>query len=445
MICPTCGNELKNDAKFCTKCGSNVESTPIIIKPKATKVNINVPLISMYAIGIYIAFAISAERMTYYDIAKALQIPEVKIGLIFSCLNLIPILLAIPIGFLLDRNKRTHLLASGIFMFGFASILIGFSNSFYKLLFFSIIAGIGSGFILPGIISYLFDCITVNRRGIAIGFFFLLNRIVSFTYTNNSIDTFKSWRLIFGFCGAIGIVFSVLTYILKEPVRDDGNIPFPVRALALKDTNVLKAVMRFSILLLIIAGIFYSFGNVGHWLIVYFERYKDFPKNDILPAINILIIITAISLILGGYISDLFINKNIYSNYYMIIAGIISSFIMALLLFYTNNKLFIKLEYCGIMFFASFIAVPSTILLLSLMKSKYRMTIFGIDSFLSQILWSSLGPIVMGGLSDKYNLRVAAGVLSIFLIVSAVFYALSGIYLSIEMKKSDLHLRNPVF
>ncbi|MFA6449715.1 MAG: MFS transporter [bacterium] len=441
MKCPNCAKDFEDvpdewigKKVKCDHCGY-MFFYEIVINQKTSAAKIDISLVTLYLIGIFIAVAESITHLMYSSIRMDLHVSETKMAIIYSILRTTPMIIAIPIGLLLDRNKRSHLIAIGIFLFSLSNILTSFSYSFPMLMILSVISGIGIGFILPGIISYIFDYANENHRGIALSLYLILSGLLApASYLLLGVF-YKSWKITFGIFGILGIVFSFLMYKLKEPKRNDNIIPLAIRNLALKDTNLFKALIRPSVLIFIFAGIFYSFGNYHEWLFHYFERYKEFERNELFTPSMIGLVIMMLSLFLSGYISDLYMKYNYLVNYYLIIAGIIGCFIFLPILIYTNSKLGINIVYCIMVLLFGLARIPFMVQLLSLIKSKYRMTIYGIDTFAVWIFGSSISKIATGALFDKFNLQIAMIVLSIIFLISAIGYALSGFYLSKELKR----------
>ena len=89
-------------------------------------------------------------------IASAMGLSMAQIGSLVSTRSLVAGIVNLPSGFLADAiRRRTVLLGVCLVFLGLASLLMSFAQSFWALMFFMAIGGIGSGSFHPQSIAIL--------------------------------------------------------------------------------------------------------------------------------------------------------------------------------------------------------------------------------------------------------------------------------------------------
>jgi len=353
--------------------------------------------------------------------------------------NIILILFVIPIGYIIDRYKRNYFIALGAFIYGLVYILNPFTKNIYVILSLFIIAIIGLNIILIGLLSLIYDYSSKDNKGKSYALFLILTSIIgSIAYLSMKyiVDNIVSLRLMCFLMGGLGIITSIIALYVFEPDRYDEHQLSDANSIYIKDKNIFRTVTQPHILFLLISFIILGFGNTNYFLITFLERYKGISFLD-LPMFSSTILML-LSFVICGFLIDILSKRNNYSNYYIIIIGVILFYITDAIIIISYNKTWLNIGYIGTLFTASFLTLPNILLFMTLIKSKYRMTVYGICIFLSQSIGVSLSRVTMAYLSDKYNIRLAMIVISIFVIISAITFTLSAICLS-KYKKNTIN------
>ena len=131
--------------------------------------------------------------------------------------------LGIPFGRMADKGSRKNLIAIGLVVWSLFSGLTGFATDFWTLFFCRLMVGVGEATLGPAALSLISDYFPPEKRatvssiyslGIAVG-----AGLASFL--GGWIGQNYGWRWAFYLLGFPGVIFAVLVFFLREPVR--GN------------------------------------------------------------------------------------------------------------------------------------------------------------------------------------------------------------------------------
>lgn len=185
------------------------------------------PLYSWYALGllmfvyilnfldrsiIYILFPLIKKEMEFSDTQLAL-LGTTSFVIFYT-------LLGIPFGRMADKGSRTKIIAIGVVIWSLFSGLTAFAWDFSTIFLCRVMVGVGEATLGPAAISLLADYFSPSKRatvtsiysmGIAIG-------AGMAALLGGSLSQY-GWRTAFMLVGFPGIIFGLLVYLLKEPVR----------------------------------------------------------------------------------------------------------------------------------------------------------------------------------------------------------------------------------
>ena len=144
--------------------------------------------------------------------------------------------MALPIGYAVDRYQRTKVLGIGVFLWSLMTALAGLANSFGKLFGARIGVAVGEAVMAPTSVSLVSDSFPENKQGIPMGLItsgvyigigitllgggFLIDYLTSIGGINIPlIGYLKPWQATFMIVGLPGLVLAVAAFCLKEPKR----------------------------------------------------------------------------------------------------------------------------------------------------------------------------------------------------------------------------------
>lgn len=143
---------------------------------------------------------------------------------------------AIPLGWLVDRWKRTKIIAAGITLWSVATIASGFATKFWHLFLARVGVGAGEATLSPAAFSIIGDSFPPEKRGKPIAFYTmalivggaLSGYIIAFTLRVTDglevvhiplLGDFAPWQAIFIIIGTPSLLLALVFFLIKEPPR----------------------------------------------------------------------------------------------------------------------------------------------------------------------------------------------------------------------------------
>jgi MFS family permease len=158
-------------------------------------------------------------------IQKEFHLSDTRVGLLGSAFLLVYAVAAVPFGYWADRGVRKTVVAAGVAIWSVATLFTGFARSFPQLFVSRAFLGIGEASYYPAGTSLLSDYFPKEQRartmsiwgagstfGIAVGF-----------AGGGYIAEKFGWRSAFFFAAVPGILFALLAFSLREPLRGSAE------------------------------------------------------------------------------------------------------------------------------------------------------------------------------------------------------------------------------
>jgi predicted MFS family arabinose efflux permease len=133
------------------------------------------------------------------------------------------------LGVAADRFKRFPLIGIGLALWSAMTALSGFARSFLQLALPRIFVGVGEATLTPAALSMLGDAFPRRRLGLAIGVYYSgipLGLAVALISSSFIAPRF-GWRVSFFALGIIGLLATVLLFVLREPARRKAAVALP--------------------------------------------------------------------------------------------------------------------------------------------------------------------------------------------------------------------------
>lgn len=330
-------------------------------------------------------------------------------------------------GIIADRINRKWLIVGSLFTWSSVTLGMAFAQTFDQLYVLRAIMGVSEAFYIPAGLSLIADYHLGKTRSFAIGIhttgIYLGQALGGFGAT---IASRLSWHSTFFLFGMIGVVYSfVLLFFLKE--KKTYKIESTERSSLRKELSM--AFNAFRIL----------FGNVAFWVLLFYFSAPSLPgwavKNweptlfsetlhlDMSQAGPLATMTTAlaslIGVLLGGYISDRWSQRNVKGRIYTGTIGLALTIPALFLLGYGSGFSLILLG--GLLFGLGFgiFDVNNMPILCQFVSSRYRATGYG----LMNMAGISAGAVItdfMGKSADAGNMRHDFASLSLIVAVAII-------------------------
>lgn len=358
---------------------------------------------------------------------------------------------AIPIARLIDKGKRTFLMALALLVWTLMTAASGFANSFATLAAMRVGVAIGEAGSLPATHSLLSDHFPLERRGRAFAVWALASPlgVMLGLFFGGWVGSALGWRSSFLFIGLAGLAMVPLVALLKEPRRGQHDAtPMAAPAQSLRQALGLLSGMR-PFRTLVVGATLYSFSYMAlvNWLPPFLARAHALPIGDV--ATTAAIIIGGgggLGALAGGMAVDALIKRD-FRWYAWGPATTALLMIPASLGFLFIDSLW-PAAICGFLavLCATFLIAPTNSLAQSMVTSELRGLTSAVLLVIPTIFGLGLGPLLTGAVSDAIHLATGDATQGIryALAMSLVGSAIGGVFylrLARQLKVSSLPVK----
>ena len=172
-------------------------------------------------------------------IEQDLHISDTRVALLQGlAFALFYTLMGLPLGRMVDTRNRRNLISLGIVVWSFCTSACSLARSFGTLFLGRMGVGVGEATLSPAAYSMISDYFPTEKLGVAISVYYMgvfLGSALSFFLTGMAIDALAhtpvihvpllgamaSWRVTFLLVGIPGLLFALLVYTIREPLRKD--------------------------------------------------------------------------------------------------------------------------------------------------------------------------------------------------------------------------------
>lgn len=227
-------------------------------------------------------------------IRASLGITDVQLSLLHGlAFALFYTFLGIPIGRLVDRRKRTTIVAVGVGVWSVMTALCGLAQNFVQMFLARVGVGVGEAALSPAAYSMLSDWFSGKQLTRALSLYtaaiYMGGGLATMVggaliasvppVTTALTGTLEPWRIVFIAVGLPGLLVALLVLTLREPVR---------RGLTSTDVPSFKAVLSyigkrrgaFGLLILGLAFLSVMWNGVAAWLPAHFMRNYGWTAGE---------------------------------------------------------------------------------------------------------------------------------------------------------------------
>ena len=245
------------------------------------------------------------------SVQKELHISDSALGLLGTAFLLVYALAAVPFGLWGDRGVRRVVIATGVAIWSLATLFTGFARSYATLFASRAAVGIGEASYYPAGTSLMADWFPKDQRsrvmaiwgagatvGIAVG------------YAGGGIIADRlGWRAAFFFAALPGLIFALLAFTMREPLR--GAVEATGRAVQKTSEATLKTFLNLlkipTLRATIVAQtlLYFVLASNAFWLPTYLQRKFEMTSSSagILSG-GVIVAGGVIGILAGGWIAD---------------------------------------------------------------------------------------------------------------------------------------------
>lgn len=318
-------------------------------------------------------------------------------------------MMALPIGWAVDRFKRKYVLSIGIFIWSAAVFLSGRAINFIGLFGARALTGTGEATAHPSGVSLLSDYFSKKMRTIAIAIFqigvpigaglgIILGGILAEEY---------GWRMVFYIYAIPGILLIPFILFMKEPIRgaSEGLTEKDTERISVKGfLPTVEKILRVRTLRYHYAATaLIMFGSMGFnmWLPTFLERFRGYELGAAGKLAGMGLLFGGFVGALGGaIIADRWFRKDKAARLKVQTwAAILAIPFLLIVLFSTSKALFIPAIFIAITLSVAMFPVLSAIII-DLVEPQDRGVAMALLLLLQTGIGFSLGPPIVGYISD---------------------------------------------
>ncbi|QCX54267.1 MFS transporter [Elizabethkingia sp. JS20170427COW] len=231
-------------------------------------------------------------------------------------------------GYVADRINRKWIIVGSLFVWSLVTYLMGHAETFNQLKILRALMGVSEALYIPAGLSLIADYHSDKSRSLAIGIhmtgLYMGQALGGFGAT---IASKFSWQLTFHYFGIAGIIYAVvLLLFLKEKQKnteerlEDADTPMLLKG---KTLGLLFTNISFWVLLFYFAVPSLPGWATKNWLPTLFSQNLNIPMEQAGPLSTITIAFSSfIGVIIGGTLSDRWVQTNIRGRVYTSAIGI---------------------------------------------------------------------------------------------------------------------------
>jgi ACS family D-galactonate transporter-like MFS transporter len=331
-------------------------------------------------------------------------------------------------GLIADKVNRKWLIVLSLFVWSGVTFAMGYATTYHQLYILRAIMGISEALYLPAGLALIADFHKIETRSLAIGIH------MTGLYLGSALGGFGAlvasaytWHVTFHAFGLIGMVYSIVLIIFLKENKDH----IPVISSFYNPTSffqsfvVLFKNISFWIILLYFAVPSLPGWATKNWLPTLFSQQLHMPMSSAGPLSTFTLSVSSfIGVIIGGFLSDKWIQRNLKGRIYTGAMGL--GLTIPGLFFLGMGHSNFTLIAAGVCFgigFGMFDANNMPILC-QFVSTRYRATAYGIMNmtgiFLGAFITSILGKATDAGHLGR-NFAVLASVVMFVLIIQISF------------------------
>jgi len=373
------------------------------------------------------------------------NLSDTQCGLLVSTVYWSIVILSAPISVLIDRWSRKKSIGIMAVFWSIATVSCAFAKNFGQLFVARTAIGVGEAGYAPGGTALISALFPERLRSLIVGLWTAALPLGSAIgiVAGGYIATYYGWRHAFGIVALPGFIVAILFFFVRDyetvslQKKAGGS---PDQPEILKTRDVLHAFSRTPSLLLTyaaFAGSMFLTAAYLSWLPTFFHRVGHLSMENAALKGSLVMLLSVVGFPLGGYLADQWRKKRANGR---LLFPALSSLATAVVFFTAFYGLQGPLQYPLILlggvlasaFSPAAIAVTQDVVHPGLRATSYSFCVVS-----QNLLGSSLGPLFVGALSDRYDIQTALMVVPVFSLIASVLYLCASFFYARDLEKVE--------
>jgi MFS family permease len=376
------------------------------------------------------------------------KLNDTQCGMFVSAVYWSIVICTFPVSIMVDRWSRRKTIGIMATIWGLATAAGAFTKTFRQLFIVRTVIGVGEAGYAPGGSALISAIYPQRKRSLMMG---LWNASIPLgsaigVALGGIIAARWGWRSALGIVAIPGIIIAILFFFIKDyktvdlikSEKKDEKDEKIVKKMGIKELffEILgKPSLIFTYFGM--AAVVFTTTSMLTWLPTFFHRTQGLDEGPAGVKASAIMLFAIIGAPLGGYLADKWMRTRLNAR---LLLPAISSLISAMLLFlafviFHGKTQYVILLSVGISITA-FIAATSAVTQ-DVVHAGLRASSYAIAVVIQNLLGASLGPIVMGAISDRTNIQTAFALLPIALVIATILFFIGSFYYAKDLKKVE--------
>ncbi len=374
---------------------------------------------------------------------------DTQCGMMVSAVYWSIVLFTFPVSILVDRWSRRKTIGMMAVVWSIATAAGAFTQSFRQLFVARTVIGVGEAGYAPGGSAMMSALYPQEKRAFMMG---LWNASIPLgsaigVALGGIIAAHWGWRHALGIVAIPGLIIAILFFFIKdyktiglektvtklEKATERKKVRMSVRDMVAEFISKPSLILTYFGM----AGVVFTTTSLLTWLPTYFHRVQGMDEGPAGLKSSAVMLFAIIGAPLGGYITDRWRKKRINAR---LLLPTITSLISAVLLFLAFSVFEGQFQYLILLSLGisitAFIAATAAVTQ-DVVHAGLRAISYAIAVVIQNLLGASLGPIVMGAISDATNIETAFTFLPIALLIAAALFFAGSFYYEKDLKKVE--------
>ncbi|MBN2539392.1 MAG: MFS transporter [Deltaproteobacteria bacterium] len=380
---------------------------------------------------------------------------DTQCGLLVSAAYWAILIFSLPFSVLIDRWSRRKAIGIMAVLWSAATALCGITKNFTQLFMTRTVIGIGEAGFAPGGTAIISAIFPEKKRAQIMG---LWNASIPLGSAlgialGAIIAEHLGWRYAFWIVAIPGLITGLIffkirdykTVDLSRTVVEGSSKEIHKKMKAIDIMREFTGAPSLILTYFAFAGNLFVTTSLMSWLPTYFYRYEGVSMSKAGMMGGVVMILAIVGAPLGGFLADRWYHTRVNAR---LLFSSISSILTALILFiafmfFSGTFQYIILLFGGmaaVAFVPAAAAVTQDVVHPGLRAISYSLCVI-----VQHILGSSIGPVFVGAVSDKYDILTALTILPVFSLIAGILFFVGSRYYTRDLKKVErvaIHVEN---
>jgi MFS family permease len=372
-------------------------------------------------------------------VKRELNLTDSEIGLFGTAFLLVYAIAAVPFGYWGDRGVRKNVITVGVAIWSVATLLTGFARNYFQLFLSRAVVGIGEASYYPAGTSLMSDYFPKEQRSRVMSIWGAGSTVgiaLGFAGGGYFADKF-GWRSVFFIAGGPGLLFALLAYRMREPLRgavERGPSLAKTADAGLKQFLQLLRIPTLRATIVAQTLLFFVLASNAFWLPTVLQRRFELSATSAGLLAGVVIVVGGlIGTLAGGWLADKRALKTPKAHLEVGIAGFVAGAVLVTIAILSPLNIgpvpvFVPMFLLAVIALYLY-AGPFTALSQNVVSPGLRASAVTLLLFIAHVFGDSHSPFDVGLLSDWLggNLQVALLITSPTLLILAAVAAAMGL------------------